>query len=505
MEFYTSVQRIGNFIHYRGYKDGQRIISREMFSPTLYRTATIDNPEWTTIDGTPVVPMVLDDMKTASGLLHEHDDIENVSYFGISNYVAQYIQSHWPDDIQYDPKLIKVANIDIEVESDDGFPEPSVAEKQVQSICLKYFGKPEIRLWVLQSNYDPEKNELGLNPKDIDVIVCDTEEDLLEKFITFWSDKFTSPDIVTGWNVRGFDIPYLVNRTMNLFGPAWIKKFSPWGMVREKNISVHKKQAQVYDLVGIEQLDYYDLFQKFGYLSYGVLESYTLDHVSNVVLGERKLSYEEHGNLFTLYKEDYQKFLDYNMKDVLLVERLDEKMGLIELAQTIAYKGGCNYTESFGTTSLWDTYIYRELTRLKKVVPAKIERPDHPIAGGYVKPPQVGRHSWVVSFDLNSLYPHLMMQYNISPETILHRRTPGITVDECLSLNTGERVHPDAPMAANGVHFRRDFRGVIPDIIDKLYAERKADKQKLLQRTQELDDVRSEMARRKLLTKRSKT
>ena len=422
----------------------------------------------------------MDSMKSAAATLRDMDNVEGVELLGNSNFPAQWIQENYPDTIEFDSKVIKIASIDIEVESDDGFPDPEKAEKMVQSICLKYIGIDKVFIWLLQDSYDPRLNQIGLNPNDIEVIYCEDEVKLLNRFLSFWNNKDSMPDVVTGWNTRGFDIPYLVNRVFQLLGPEAIKKFSPWSTIRQKEMGMHKKKVQVYDLVGVEQLDYYDLFQKFGYLSYGVLESYKLDHVAFTVLGEKKLSYEEHGNLYTLYKEDYQKFIDYNIKDVLLIDRLEEKMGLIELAQTIAYKGGCNYQESFGTTQLWDTYIYRELCSLNTVVPTKVQRINSSIAGGYVKPPKVGRHSWVVSFDLNSLYPHLMMQYNMSPETIVDTRTPGVTVDNCLDKTRPDSFLPNHCIAANGVHFKKDERGVIPDIIDKLYAERKTIKTEML-------------------------
>lgn len=486
MEFYTQVSRVGNNICFRGYRDGKRISFREPFYPTLYRTTNSES-KWMTIDGRPVKPVQMSSMKAATAELNTASDVSNMELLGNSNFGAQWIQERYPNDIEFNYKDVKIATMDIEVESDDGFPEPERAEKMVQSIALKYVHSKLIYVWTLQDNYDPAKTVLDVNPADIINFVCADEEELLIKFIAFWSDKEHSPDILTGWNTRGFDIPYLINRTFNTIGADYVKKFSPWGMVRAKEIGMMKKKTQVYEMVGIEQLDYYDLFQKFGIYSYGVQESYRLDHIANVVLGERKLSYEEHGNLFTLYKEDYQKFIDYNIKDVLLVERLEEKMGLVELAMTIAYKGGCNYQEAFGTTQLWDTYIYRELSRQNKVVPTKVNRPNMEIAGGYVKTPEIGRHSWIVSFDLNSLYPHLMMQYNMSPETVMDRRTAQVSVEKCLAREKPKSILPDCAIAANGVHFRKDERGVIPSIIDKLYAERKDIKINMLKSQSEVE------------------
>tara|TARA_R110000796_G_scaffold212002_2_gene328165 strand:- start:2180 stop:4702 length:2523 start_codon:yes stop_codon:yes gene_type:complete len=486
LKFYTQVSRISNSICYRGYEDGERVTYRKPFKPTLYVTSKNPNAQWKTLEGRPVDPMQFDDMKEATQFLKKYEGVEHIQVQGNSNYAAQYIQEHFPHEIKYDPTLVKVANIDIEVASDDGFPEPEKAEREVQSIALKYFGLPTVYVWALKAGgkYDPTKTQLDMDPSDIVYIECGGEVDLLLKFLQFWNASDTSPDVVTGWNVRMFDIPYLVNRVEKMIGAESVKKFSPWGIVREKQVTRMGRQSQVFELVGVETIDYWDLFQKFGNLIYGVQESYKLDNIANVVLGEKKLSYEEHGNLFTLYKEDYQKFIDYNIKDVLLVEKIDDKVQLMNLCMMIAYKGGCNYQEAFGTTQLWDTYIYRELCLQKKVVPPKVDRQLTEIAGGYVKAPQVGRHAWVVSLDLNSLYPHLMMQYNISPETVVDRRTANVNVDNCLGQTRPDSILPDHAIAANGIHFRKDIRGVIPSIIDGLYGERKVIKKEMLRVTQ---------------------
>ena len=482
MKFYTNVSRLGNAICYRGYENGERVTFRKGFSPVMYVPAKDGTANYRTLDGRSVKEIQFESLSEATEFWKNYDNIDSVEVHGNNNFAAQFIQSMYPNEIKYDPAVIKVANIDIEVASDDGFPEPEQAAYEVQSICLKYHGRPGYFVWALQDSYDPEqaRKHIDVPADEIYFVKCDGELDLLLKFVKFWNHKDTCPDVVTGWNVRLFDIPYLINRMNRLIGGDTYKKMSPWNIVKEKEIGLMGRKQKAFDLVGIEQLDYWDLFQKFGVYTYGVQESYKLDHIANVVLGEKKLSYEEHGNLYTLYKEDYQKFIDYNIKDVQLVERIDEKMGLIDLAMTIAYKGGCNYQEAFGTTQLWDTYIYRELCKRKIVVPPKKENGKVDFGGGYVKTPQVGRHSWVVSFDLNSLYPHLIMQYNMSPETIVSKRTNGVTVDNCLDMTRPNSSSKHDCIAANGVHFRKEEQGVIPSVIDVLYAERKLIKQNML-------------------------
>jgi DNA polymerase elongation subunit (family B) len=281
-------------------------------------------------------------------------------------------------------------------------------------------------------------------------------------------------------------MPYIINRCVKLFGDdTLLKRLSPWGAVRERKTKINGKENQEYIIEGVEQLDYLEVFRKFTYNTLGQQESYRLDHIAHVVLGERKLSYEEHGNLFTLYKEDYQKFIDYNIKDVELVHKIDEKLDLISLILTMAYKAGVNYNDTLGTTNIWDCIIYRMLTEQKIVVPPKTEKPKTPYPGGYVKDPQVGSHDWVTSFDLNSLYPNIIVQYNMSPETVIDGLDVRASVDSFLDgscVIDGEGFS----LAPTGVRFSHDRKGVVPTIIEQYSAERKVIKREMLDAEKEL-------------------
>ena len=172
-----------------------------------------------------------------------------------------------------------------------------------------------------------------MTPKKDDVIYfrCENEFNLLNAFLGWWSSPSNTPDILTGWNTKLFDVPYLVRRIEKVIGSESYKRLSPWQLIRERMIPTLGGREQVaYDLEGIVQLDYYDLFKKFTLNTYGQQESYKLDHIANVVLGEKKLSYEEYGSLHSLYKHDFQKFIDYNIKDVELVET-DSKRSWVSL------------------------------------------------------------------------------------------------------------------------------------------------------------------------------
>jgi len=482
--FYTNVTRYKSFILYRGIENGKKVQRKSKYGPTLF--VTTPNPtKWKSIDGKPVAPITFESMWDCKQWVDENKSISGRSIFGNTKHVAGFINDYFPGDIEFDRNLINVTSLDIEVASDDGFPEPGEASKEVTAITIKNNIDNTYYVWGL-GDYDVERSIMKTNR--VVYKKCETEKDLLVSFLTHWSLPSHCPDIVTGWNVEFFDIPYLVNRMRNVFGSDEnARKLSPWGLVDERNITRMIGRETTYEIQGVSVMDYLELFKKFGY-SYGTQESYKLDHIAHVVLGENKLSYEEHGTLYTLYKNDHQKFIDYNIKDVELVDRLEDKLGLITLAVTIAYRGGVNYKDTFGTTAIWDSIVFRKLWQENVVVPFQEDKTRSPYPGGYVKEPQVGIHDWVVSFDLNSLYPSIIMQYNMSPETISDGEFISTSVDEILNNPSNMDNHGKA-LGANGQYFRIDKKGVFPQIIDEMYSERVEVKKEMIKSQQELQKV----------------
>ena len=483
--FYTSVVRYGNNFLYRGYDgNGKRVTKKETFKPTLF-TPTQKDEGWRGLDGTRIAPIEFETMREAKEWSDQYKDVADFRIYGSSNMTHQYITKKFKYDIEFDRDMINVMTIDIETEYEGGFPDPSVADQKVLAITVKSNKSDLFWVWGY-GDYDTEKALI----KPVRYIKCEDEWDLLLKFLDFFQDPNRCPDVITGWNVRFFDIPYLVNRVSKVLGIEQAKKFSPWGMVDYHKIKRMNREEEVYELRGIQTLDYLELFQKFGY-AYGKQESYKLDHIAYVVLGEKKLSYEESGSLRNLYKDDFQKYIDYNMKDVELVDRIEAKMGLITLAMTVAYRGGVNYQDTFGVTSIWESIIYRKLNRDKVVPPfhSSMSQKSAKFAGGFVKEPQVGRHDWVVSFDLNSLYPNIIVQWNMSPETIGKMPYDRVTggVDFYLNFHGSESdpMHPaqrerDVTVAANGTTYRKDVDGVVPATIIDFYDDRRSAKNQML-------------------------
>lgn len=485
--FYTCINRYGSKILYRGYDEtGQRVARKTTFSPTLYVPSQKRETGYRALDGTPVEPREFDTMRDARQYVEQYSEVDNFTVYGNENFLAQYVYDEFPHDIEFDRSKVNVTTIDIEVQSNDGFPFPEEARHEVTAITIKNNIDDTYYVWGI-GEYDVEKSELDPRP-NIVYRRCDNEAQLLLNFLDHWDSDRHSPDVVTGWNTRLFDIPYLVNRISKVLGEDMSKKMSPWKIVNYRQVGIKGKSLDTYDLYGIQQLDYMDLFQKFAY-TYGAQESYKLDHIAHVVLGEHKLSYDEFTSLQNLYEEDYQKFIDYNIKDVELVDRLEDKLGLITLAMTMAYKGGVNYSDTFGTTRIWDTIIYRKLMSRNIVIPPNREKQKVNFEGAYVKDPQVGLHEWVASFDLNSLYPSIIVQWNMSPETQLDGIHPGMNVDFCLNYAGFKDFTDRYAIAANGARFRIDEQGIIPEIVVQYYDERRTTKKRMLEKKQELEQV----------------
>ena len=478
--FYTSIARFGNQLLYRGYNpSGVRIQQKIKYKPHLFVPSKTET-DWKTLDGLNVGRVDFDKMSDARDWIKQYDDVGSFKIYGNTNYVAQYIAETFPGEIKYKEHMINVVNFDIEVHSEEGFPHAEEAAHPITAITLKSSKSNIYEVWST-CEYDYEKTELDMGTDLIRFRKFDTEVAMMASFVEYWAKDY--PDVITGYNIRGFDVPYVINRLGRIGSPEAQKRMSPWGIVNFKEINVKGQNLNTFEMLGIEQLDYYDLFQKFA-LSYGKQESYKLDHIAHVVLGKSKLSYEEYGNLGRLYKENPQKYVDYNIRDVQVIEDMDKKLGLMSLALMMAYKGGVNYNAVFGTTAIWDSIVYRELQTKSIAVPFpdRSARADYP--GGYVKSIKPGMYKWVVSFDLNSLYPNIIAQWNMSPEKLNNNLHFPHGVDYYLKESDYGKVD-GISVAANGVCFNNDSgQGIFPKIVVDYYSERKIVKEAMIKAQQ---------------------
>ena len=496
--FYTNVQSYGGKILYRGIKDGKRIRLKIDYEPQLYLPARKDKGTHKSLDGIDLVPKRFDGIREAREFVKQYDGLPGApKIFGNTRFEYAFIADQHPKMVDWDIDKINVANIDIEVGSENGFPDPYEANEPITAIGLKTLGGSMIVWGCGDYNHELDETNAGV---EITYIKCNDEYTLCKRFINHWS-QFT-PDVLTGWNTKFFDVPYLVNRFRKILGEDETKKLSPWNFITERKTIINGRQMIAYGFLGIEQLDYIELYK--WYAPGGKSqESYRLDNIANVEIGERKLSYDEYDNLHALYRLNHQKFIEYNIRDVVLVERIDDKLKLIELGLTLAYDTKCNYEDIFAQTRMWDSMTYSYLLEQGIIVPPRdVQEKDSAFEGAYVKEPQVGLHNWVASFDLNSLYPHLMMQYNISPETLIEpenytdemRRILAQTVSVEKLLNKSCIINKleGATITPNGQFFRTDKQGFLPKMLEEMYNDRKKFKKMMLQAQQEYENEKDE-------------
>ena len=470
MKFYTSVLPYRGRLLVRGVNhDGSHKKFRINYKPSLFIPSGKES-KYKTLDGSNVGKVTFESMPEAKKWIEQYKGVSDFKYYGNTKYQYPFIADEFPDKIDWDIKQIRILTIDIECESENGFPNPDEAIEPLISITVKEHTTKKIIVFGM--------NDFVNDRDDVKFIKCETETALIEKFLEFWLDY--NPDIVTGWNVKFFDIPFLMNRFRRLMGDEYILQFSPWGVVSESSAKVsgweNKQEKKTWDMMGIAVLDYLDLYRKHTFVR---RESYRLDHIGDVELGEKK-----HENPFDTFKEfyqkDYQQFIEYNIQDVELVDKLEDKMKLIELHLTMAYEAKVNYQDCFGQVRIWDTIIFNHLKSKNIVAPAVVEsKESRGYEGAYVKDPVVGFHDWIVSFDLNSLYPHLIMQYNISPETFIDCEKGVVNVENMLNQKSDLSGLDGATITPNGARFRTDKQGFLPELMDKLYKERVIYKNKM--------------------------
>lgn len=469
MKFYTNIVLVGNEILSRGFDNGKSFESREDFYPTLYVQSN-KKGKYKTLDGQYVEEVKPGTIKDTRNFIEKYKNIDNFKIYGNTRYVNQYISEKYPEDqIIFDINKIKLITIDIEVASENGFPDVRSCNEELLTISIQNYATKNIITWGVK----PFNNT---NPK-VKYIECKSEYDLLDNFISFW--EYDTPEVITGWNCEFYDIPYIYGRLKRIFGDKVAKKISPWGIVTEDEIQINGRQNIRCQIAGITILDYLDLYKKFTYTNQ---ESYRLDHIASVELGQKKLDHSEFDTFKDFYTKNWQKFVEYNIVDVELVDRLEDKMKLIELAITMAYDSKCNYNDVFYQVRMWDSIIFNYLKKRNVVIPFKTDnKKDEKYAGAYVKEPIPGMYDYVVSFDLNSLYPHLIMMYNVSPETLLDKRHPTASVEKILNKEIDFSNYKDFCVCPNGAMYRKDIRGFLPELMEKMYNDRVIYKKKMLE------------------------
>lgn len=495
MNFYTNFFLRGGKTYVRGVRDGIRFKEKYEVEPTLF----VKSPVATGIKsvlGDDIKPFTFDGVQEAKSFAEEQKECGN-PVFGYPRYEYTMIDNIFEGDhVEYDYEQLNVCFLDIECESENGFPDPKVALETVNAITCGYIvnGVYKFETFGLESI---ETKRMKYPPTNY--TQCANEIHLLQQWM-LWMREFDS-DIITGWNVDKFDITYLYNRFERVLGEGSFRKISPWGMVNSREVKSMYGSDMVVEIMGVSVLDYLDLYKKF---TYTMQESYKLDYIANVELGEEKLDYSEYGSLFNLYREDYTTYIDYNIKDVELIMRLDDKKGLLKLACLIAYLGKTNYNDVFMNVRMWDVIIANTLRKQNIHVPYKSgSKTDSQFEGAFVKQPLSGKYNMVGSFDLESLYPSLIIQYNISPETMVNAAEHfQLTPNDVLSRNEKwERAieyakEKNYSLASNGSMYKKDEQGFLPKLMDLYFNKRKSAKKKMIEAKQQIQEIDRILAER---------
>ena len=477
MEFYTNVAPYGDKMFVIGYDKGRRYMRKVDFYPTLFVTSKSPS-KFRTLDGQQVDEMKPGTIKETREFVKKYEDVAGFNVYGNTNYAYQYISDTYDNDVNWDMEQIRVFTLDIETATESGFPDIRQANEEILLITVKDLHKKT----VMTFGYSPTGVLYDNYREDVTYQAYTSEHALLKDFIIWWQQNY--PDVITGWNTDFFDVPYLIKRITRELGESFAKKLSPWHLINERNTYIKGNEELHYDISGISQLDYLELYKKYTYTKQ---ESYRLDYIAGEELGDKKK--ENPGDSFTdFYTNHWQKFVEYNIHDVELVDKLEDKMRLIELHLTMAYNAKINFEDVYSQVRMWDTIIYNHLRKKNIVIPMKVSNggKDAQFEGAYVKDPLVGQHKWMASFDLNSLYPHLMMQYNISPETLTDEKI-SVTVDKLLDkeIDTSYAKRRDMTVTANGWCYRKDIKGFMPELMETMYANRSKFKKQMLKIEQE--------------------
>lgn len=480
MKFYTACAIKGNKILVRGYRNGERFTDTVAFTPSLFIKSDKES-KYRTLNGVKVKRMVFDTLYDCRQFLDQYRDLPDCPVYGNTDFITQYLMETYPTEVEYDLSKIKVAYLDLECETEGGFPDLDNPNERINLVSIRVDGITYV------ISFTP------ITIPDAKVVMVSNEKELIKKIFEILAKE--DVDIISGWNVKLFDMPYIIGRAKLFFEEKEIQDWFPFGLMKMRVTNIGGKDFNLYEFPGYTILDYMDLYKKFSGTSQ---ESYALNHIAKVELDAQKLDYSEYGSMREFYRQNFQRFAEYNVQDAILVERLDNKLKLIDLAVSIAYEAKITFDTVFFATRIWETICCDYLAKKSIVPPLKRSyAKDDQFVGAYVKEVVPGFYRNVVSFDATSLYPSIIMQFNISPETCVVKNA---------SFNADDFLHgtrkeiPDmikdaksrnSCLACNGSMFTNDVRGFIPTLIEITFNQRQEAKKKMIALEKEYENTKN--------------
>ncbi len=488
MRWYTNVKQLGNRIYVRGYDNGEHFKDIVDFKPTFY-VKTDKKTNYNTLDGNYVKPIYPGTIKDSKNFVSHYKQVDGFDIYGNEAFVYQYISDNYPEEqIEYDISKIKIVAIDIECGSESGFPDPKTCDEEILLITIQDYTTKKILTWGTR--------KFNCQLQDHKYFYCNDESSLIYSFLDYWQTN--TPEIVTGWNCLYYDFPYIIGRMHRLIGEKETKKLSPYNWISDRQVEVRKGEYQtVYDIFGVSIVDYFDLYKKY---SFKKPENFRLDTIAYNELGQNKLDHSEYETFKDFYDKDWDTFVKYNVIDTELVNKLEDKLHMIELAIMLAFDSKTNFEDVFYQVRMWDTIIYNYLRRKNIVIPLKeaAKEKSDKFVGAFVKEPVPGSYDYVVSMDLTSLYPHIMMGLNISPDTLIQQRFNGISVDSVLDKTVKIPEEFEYSVCPNGSMYRKDRMGFLPELLDKMFQKRKFYKDKMKELKKEYEQTHSSAIKKQI-------
>ena len=453
--------------------DGTRHFEATNYEPTLGYMVK-EETGWKDLAGNNLKVLQFPNMSEASKWKKENSGLLDI--YGDIQYPIAFIGENYPDEIEVRKSKFNIYDFDIEAFSLDTeeTPEP------IRSITFQNMNTNIFYVFAYAEGFTPFAD-------NIRYFKCKDETHLLRSIVDFFVRQ--DIDIITGWNIDGYDVGYTYNRIKKILGEDEANKLSPIKKIVRSEKMVNKKMQTVYRIEGIISWDYQTLYKKF---TKDLRESYSLNFISQFELGEEKTSYkEEYDTLEGLYNKNFQLFMEYNIRDCQLIYLLDEKLKYIDNAIMYFYMAKCEPQNIFGTTKPWDSLIYCELLKENILCPPNKTSHKEDFEGGYVKEPIRGFRKWVSVDDIISSYPNQICGSNMSPETVLSEsevndelkqiRETYTGVVKCLDIDSLEQISEvlrkhNVTYTSNGHFFSKKKQGFIPKIVSRLFQRRIATK-----------------------------
>lgn len=485
MKFYTNVSVYRGKVYHRYYTEYGRQTEQVDFQPHFYQSSVNGNLK--TIKGKPCYRRDFASISEARKFLKDYKDDKVIH--GNTDFPTMFIHENYPEDnTEFDASKIRIWFYDIEVDSSNGFPDPKEALSPILTVTIYDTADKKYHIYYTTNSKPNEKPDRVYHKYP-------NEGEMLDGLLELFQTK--SPDVLSGWNSEKFDNIYLVNRLERLYGAGGAKLLSPYESVRKREINgMYGKVDQIAYIDGIECIDYLDLYQKFNFTP---RESFRLGFIAQEEIGKTKLEYR--GSLTEFLEKDPDNFLEYNIKDVELLKELDEKLKFFELCFSVAYMTKVNFSDVLGTVKPWSSKLYYELEKEGIIIDYYSPPETQPsYEAAYVKEPIPGRYKAIVTIDATSMYPHMIMGFNVSPEKKVEFRDcpdelkPYFLQRNVEKVENGEfHIEPllqkyNMCICGNGQMFKVDSEGIIPRVVKTVFNQRKVAKKEMLKSEQEIEN-----------------